>query len=64
MEPKSAARANATSLQMALVEHFAQTAMFQLNEIRFVLGLPVDMSHADLIEYLRGLRCPAEETSH
>ena len=55
MTPRSAARDNASPIQMLLMEHFASTAMWQLNEIRLVVGLPTDTPHKELLVYLRGL---------
>lgn len=53
-----------TQVQMLLMEHFAQAAMRQLNEIRLVLGLAVDTSHEDLINTLRSMlpRDPLESS--
>ena len=44
-----------TQIQMLLMEHLAQSALWQLNEIRLVLGLTVDTSHEDLINTLRNM---------
>jgi hypothetical protein len=44
-----------TALQSMLVEHLANSAMSQLNEIRRVLGLPLDTSHAALMNALRDM---------
>jgi hypothetical protein len=44
-----------TQIQMLLMEHLAQSALWQLNEIRLVLGLTVDTSHEDLMSTLRGM---------
>jgi RNA-binding protein YlmH len=44
-----------TALQFVLVEHLAQSCMSQLNEIRQVLGLPTDTSHAALMNTLRDM---------
>jgi hypothetical protein len=45
-----------TALQFVLVEHLAQSAMNQLNEIRQVLGLPTHTSHAALMDTLRDMQ--------
>jgi RNA-binding protein YlmH len=44
-----------TALQFVLVEHLANSAMSQLNEIRQVLGLPTHTSHAALMNTLRDM---------
>jgi RNA-binding protein YlmH len=44
-----------TALQFVLVEHLAQSAMWQLNEIWRVLGLPVEISHVALMDILRDM---------
>src|SRR5947209_15011019 len=44
-----------TTLQFVLVEHLANSAMSQLNEIRQLLGLPTHTSHAALMNTLRDM---------
>jgi hypothetical protein len=44
-----------TQVQMLLMEHLLQFAVWELNEIRLVLGLTVDTSHDDLMNILRGM---------